>query len=58
MAAYRGYTGEQINEESVLDLAGTLERVDALLSRKRLVLSLAILFLGCTAVIATIAFVT
>jgi hypothetical protein len=58
VAAYRGYTAEQINEESVRDLVGTLERVDALLSRKRLVLTLAILFMGATAVVATIIFTT
>jgi hypothetical protein len=56
VAAYRGYTAEQINEESVRDLVGTLERVDALLSRKRLVLTLAIVFMGATAVVAIIIF--
>lgn len=58
VSAYRGYTAEQINEESVRDLVVTLERVDDLLRRKRLTLTLAMLFVGVSAVAAVVVFAT
>jgi hypothetical protein len=51
---YRGYTEEGVNEGLVIDLVITLAKADALLARKRVAVSRAILLIGIASVIAIV----
>jgi hypothetical protein len=53
---YEGFTEEQINAASVLDMIGSLDKVDGLLRYKRLALSIAVVFIGITAVVSACVF--